>query len=56
MGAGLAMYFILLYLLNFINFIILIPVGALVYFIVLSLFKGFTKEDLSIIRQSFKRT
>ncbi len=56
LGAGLAMYFILLYLLNFINFIILIPVGALVYFIVLSLFKGFTKEDLSIIRQSFKRT
>lgn len=53
--SGLAMYFILVWLLHFLNFIVLVPIGAIIYLIVLYLLKGFTKEDLLIIKQSFKR-
>ncbi len=52
--AGATMYFSLSYLLNFINFILLIPVGGVIYLVVLYLLKGLTKEDLSLVKSSFK--
>lgn len=53
--SGLIMYFILALLLNYINFIALAPIGAIIYLASLYLLKGFNKDDLLILKQSFKR-
>ncbi|MCX6785582.1 MAG: flippase [Candidatus Komeilibacteria bacterium] len=54
--SSLAMYFILIWLLAFLNFIVLVPIGAVIYLAALYLLKGFNKEDLTMIKQSFKRS
>lgn len=53
--SGVLMYFALAYLLNFFNFILLIPIGALIYLILVYLLKGLTKEDFFLVKASFKR-
>ncbi|MDP2586552.1 MAG: flippase [Candidatus Komeilibacteria bacterium] len=54
--AGLSMYLSLSYLLNFINFILLIPIGVLIYLILVYLLKGLTKEDFFLVKASFKKS
>ncbi|HAH04479.1 MAG: Lipopolysaccharide O-side chain biosynthesis protein (O-antigen transpoter) [Parcubacteria group bacterium GW2011_GWA2_43_17] len=53
--AGAAMFFLIKFLIDFINFIYLIPLGGLVYFGVLYLMRGFDREDLRLIVRSFGR-
>jgi O-antigen/teichoic acid export membrane protein len=54
--AGLAMYLYIIYLLPAISFIVLVPIGALIYLLILWLFKGISKEEVVIFLQSvFKR-
>lgn len=53
--SGLAMYFVIIYLLSFINFIVSIPIGGVIYFVILYLLKGFTRDDILLIKRSFIR-
>ncbi len=50
--AGLAMGSTILYLKPQISFLILIPLGVFIYFIILYLLRGFTKEDIKVFYKS----
>ena len=54
--SGYLMYFSLHYLLAYLNFIYLIPIGAIIYLLAVAIFKGITKEDLIDLKQSFKKS
>jgi len=56
LASGLIMYFGLVYLRPLVNFIVLIPLGAIIYAAVLYSLKGFNKDDLLTIKQSLKKT
>ncbi len=51
--SGLLMYLAIIYLLSFVNFILLIPLGGLIYFGILYLIKGYTKDDCLLLWRSF---
>ncbi|MBU1037179.1 flippase [Patescibacteria group bacterium] len=51
--SGLIMFLAIIYLETFVNFIILIPVGVVIYTGILYLLKGFTKNDIQLIYQGF---
>lgn len=51
--AVMVMVSILLYCKNFVNVFLLIPIGAIIYFGLLYMIKGFTKEDITSIAKSF---
>lgn len=55
-SASIIMYLGVIYLLPYLHFIYLIPIGSLIYFIILFLLKGFNKEDLIDVKQSFKKS
>lgn len=48
-----AMSIILLYFKNDVNIFLLIPLGGLLYFVLLYIIKGYTREDVISIRDSF---
>lgn len=52
LAASLIMYYLLIYLLSYMNFIILIPLGGLTYILLLFLFKMISKEEVQILYQS----
>jgi O-antigen/teichoic acid export membrane protein len=55
--SGAVMYLVIVYLLSFINFLWLIPMGAVIYFGLLYLIKGFSKEDyLFLFRSLFRKS
>ena len=51
--AGLVMYSALIYLLPAVHFLLLVPLGAVLYLFVLYLLKGFDQEDCRLLYRSF---